>query len=268
VVCDPDQVTQVLINLLVNARQALEATPQPRRIHLAARTDGDAIVIEVADNGPGVADSIRSRIFDPFFTTKPVGAGTGIGLAISRGIAEAHGGSLALAASDRGARFLLRIPLADTAPSGVDNAERPAPKPIKAQLRALIVDDEPEVGSILSQMLNAIGIHCDAVTSGETAIEYLGAREYDAIFCDVRLPGIDGPALYAWMADHVPHLCGRTAFVSGDTLGHASESFLAQVRRPLLEKPFLPADVRRLIDELLYAAPHQQNLRTDATRTN
>jgi CheY-like chemotaxis protein len=76
-------------------------------------------------------------------------------------------------------------------------------------------------------------------------------HDFDAIFCDVRLPDIDGPALFAWMTQHRPELCARVAFVTGDTLGHASERFLADARRPLLEKPFLPSDVRRVIDELL-----------------
>lgn len=67
----------------------------------------------------------------------------------------------------------------------------------------------------------------------------------------VRLPGLDGPALYAWISEHQPELAARTAFVTGDTLGQASERFLKEARRPILEKPFLPADVRRLIGELL-----------------
>jgi two-component system NtrC family sensor kinase len=113
VFCDPDQVTQVLTNLLVNAQQALEGEPRPRRVRLGAVTDGNAIKIEVADNGPGIPPNLRSRVFDPFFTTKPMGVGTGIGLSVSRGIVEAHGGSLTLAPSERGATFLLRLPLRD-----------------------------------------------------------------------------------------------------------------------------------------------------------
>jgi CheY-like chemotaxis protein len=100
-------------------------------------------------------------------------------------------------------------------------------------------------------MLTALGMRCEVVTSGEAAVERLKGRDYDAIICDVRLPGIDGPALYAWIMEHRPHLGARIAFVTGDTLGQASERFLRQVLRPLLEKPFLPADVRRLLDELL-----------------
>jgi CheY-like chemotaxis protein len=99
--------------------------------------------------------------------------------------------------------------------------------------------------------LTALGIRCEIATSGKMALERIKERDFDPIICDVRLPDIDGPALYGWIAEHRPALRTRVAFVTGDTLGHASERFLADVRRPLLEKPFLPADVRRLVDELL-----------------
>jgi two-component system NtrC family sensor kinase len=251
VMCDPDQITQVLTNLLVNAQQALEGEPRPRRINLSAAKDGDAVVIEVADNGPGIPSTLRSRVFDPFFTTKPIGAGTGIGLAVSRGIVEAHGGALTLAASERGAHFVVRLPLQEIHRNGTENGNGAAFATTPRERHALVVDDETEVGQILSEMLAVLGIRCDVVVSGEAAIEKLQQRPYDAVISDVRLPGIDGPALYAWIAQHKPELCARTAFVTGDTLGQASERFLAEAKRPLLEKPFLPNDVRRLIGELL-----------------
>jgi two-component system NtrC family sensor kinase len=208
-------------------------------------------MIEVADNGPGIPADLRSRVFDPFFTTKPVGAGTGIGLAVSRGIVEAHGGALTLAASERGAHFVVRLPLLELPGTGAANGNAPATLPARSERLALVVDDEAEVGQILSEMLAVLGIRCDVVASGEEAIEKLRHQSYDIVVTDVRLPGIDGPALYAWIAQHKPELGARTAFVTGDTLGQASERFLVDAKRPLLEKPFLPDDVRRLIDELL-----------------
>lgn len=243
----------MLTNLLVNAQQALEGEPQPRQITLRAACEGEAVTIEVADNGPGIPADLRSRVFDPFFTTKPVGAGTGIGLAVSRGIVEAHGGALSLATSDRGAHFVVRLPLRELTRNGAENGNGQAVASARTKRSGLIVDDEKEVGQILSEMLQVLGIHCDVVTSGETAIERLSKQSYDVVISDVRLPGIDGPALYTWIAENKPDLCARTAFVTGDTLGQASERFLADAKRPLLEKPFLPTDVRRLIEELLHA---------------
>jgi hemoglobin-like flavoprotein len=244
--CDADQMQQVLSNLLVNAHQALEAQPQPRRVRLSAPADAEWVQIEVADNGPGVPEQIRARVFDPFFTTKPIGAGTGIGLGVSRGIVEAHGGSLALAPSrNRGACFVVRLPLRqDLVPAVAEAPGAATDAPARGERAALIVDDEAEVGRLLSEMLAAQGFRCDVVMSGEAAQALLLRRDYDAILCDVRMPDIDGPAPFAWISEHRPHLCARTAFVTGDTLGAAAGGFLTRSGRPSLEKPFVPADAR------------------------
>lgn len=108
---DADQLQQVVINLLINAQQALQGQPPPRSIAITTLREGDDVVIRVADNGPGISSDIGKRIFDPFFTTKPEGTGTGIGLSYSQGVVETHGGSLVLEPSDRGARFCVRLPI-------------------------------------------------------------------------------------------------------------------------------------------------------------
>jgi CheY-like chemotaxis protein len=254
VMCDPDQMQQVLSNLLINACQALEARSQNRQVRVIARADAGWMRIEVADNGPGVGEPFRARIFDPFFTTKPVGTGTGIGLGVSRGIAEAHGGTLTLApgASDAGARFVLLLPLRQaeaTVPVEVADTHEDASAP--RQRTALIVDDEVEVGRLLSEMLATLGFRCDVVNAGDAAQALLEWRDYDAIICDVRMPGIDGQALFGWLVAHRPHLCARTAFVTGDTLGARAGDFLARTGRPILEKPFVPVELRRLVAALL-----------------
>jgi two-component system NtrC family sensor kinase len=258
--CDPDQIIQVLTNLLTNARQALEEQSQPRRVRLTARTDGEWADIEVADNGPGIADVNRSRVFDAFFTTKPVGAGTGVGLAVSRGIVEGHGGSLSLAESKNGegARFLIRLPLrraSVTPPAVQDQAD--APRDSRPVVRtALILDDEPDIGELLAAMLQKLGYRFELKVTGEAAQAALEARDYDVVLCDLRLPGLDGPALYDWMTEHRPHLCARTAFITADTLSPSSQRFLARASRPVLEKPFHPAELRQLLAQLL---PAMQN---------
>jgi CheY-like chemotaxis protein len=239
-----------MANLLTNARQALEQCAEPRYIHIAARMTDDAIEFTIADNGPGIPADVQGRIFDPFFTTKPVGAGTGIGLAVSRGIAEAHGGSLGLHdEAEGGACFALRLPLAPaevvTAAERVARrAEAGEAQPVR---RALVVDDEPDLAGMLAEILRPLGYRCDLAGTGAEAQRLLMGRDYDVILCDLRMPDIDGGALYAWMEGVRPHLCARTIFVTGDTLGQATSGVLARSSRPVIEKPFLPETVRQLV---------------------
>ena len=113
VVCAPAQINQVVLNLLVNAMQAIEATGRGAgRIEIETRARGDEVILEVADDGCGIPAEILPRIFDPFFTTKPVGQGTGLGLAISRGIVADHGGRIEVESTPgRGSRFLVILPV-------------------------------------------------------------------------------------------------------------------------------------------------------------
>jgi PAS domain S-box-containing protein len=252
--CDPDQMVQVLANLLTNARHALEERPQPRRVRLTGQADDEWARVEVADNGPGIPEAVRSRVFDPFFTTKPVGSGTGIGLAVSRGIVEAHGGTLSLAPTDgEGACFIIRLPLArDSSRLLESSGGVSAPPNVNPAARTvLVVDDEPDIAEMLAEMLRKLGYRLDVKVSGEAAQAALSERDYDAVLCDLRLPGLDGPALYDWMTEHRPHMCTRTAFITADTLSASSHRFLARAGRPILEKPFVPADLRQLLAQLL-----------------
>jgi two-component system NtrC family sensor kinase len=247
---DGDQLHQVLANLLTNAQQAMSAQSGPRRIRISARRSGKQIEIGVADTGPGIPEELRRRIFDPFFTTKPVGSGTGVGLSISRGIVDAHGGSLELAApSSEGAAFVVRLPVA---PAPVQPTPTPDEKEIgsAASRRALIVDDEAEVAGLLAEMLAAQGLACEIASNGAKAQSMLQARDYDVILCDLRMPVMDGRALLAWLTEHRPALTNRLAFITGDTLGQGSESGPAALGRPILEKPFVSTEVRSLVAKL------------------
>jgi two-component system NtrC family sensor kinase len=261
-VADGDQLHQVLVNLLINAQQALHDTPMPRRIVIAARFDqaSQEIVVTVSDNGPGVPDAIRTRIFDPFFTTKPTGIGTGVGLAVSRGIVESHGGRLALLPrQERGATFEIRLPLGEGASQPVTNGapvELPAPT---QRRRALVIDDEAGIAAILSEILLRDGFTCDIAGSGREAralIERGGAQaqRYDAVLCDLRMAEEDGPTFFRWLRQARPELAERIAFVTGDTLGPAAGRFIAECGRPVVEKPFVPSEIRKLVAQLADAS--------------
>lgn len=255
---DSDQLHQVLLNLVVNAKQALEAQPTPRRISIVARSDDAAkkITLSVSDNGSGVPEKIRNRIFEPFFTTKPQGVGTGIGLAVSRGLIEAHGGSLALAPpeSGAGAVFVVELPAegrdAAVAPAPNDTSNA-APEP-RRRRRALVVDDEAEIASLLVEILQRQQFECEYAASGEQAKQRLGKsdHEFDLILCDIRMPDGDGPALYDWLAAERPQMTTRIAFVTGDVLGPAADRFIARAGCPVIEKPFVPGDIRQIAELL------------------
>jgi two-component system NtrC family sensor kinase len=114
----------------------------------------------------------------------------------------------------------------------------------------LVIDDEPDIGEILADMLRKLGYRYEVRVSGEAAQAALMQRDYDVVLCDLRLPGLDGAALYDWMAVNRPHLCARTAFITADTLSASSHRFLARAGRPVLEKPFVPAELDELLMQL------------------
>ncbi|RWP35300.1 MAG: PAS domain S-box protein [Mesorhizobium sp.] len=254
---DGDQIHQVLVNLIVNAQQALEEISGPRRIAVSVRHDPakSNVTLTVSDNGPGVPEQIRNRIFDPFFTTKPQGIGTGIGLAVSRGMIEAQGGSLVLQPSPpgRGASFMIQIPVGVAATSAFERVPESVDKKVAEPdvRRALVVDDEDEIAGILAELLEREGFACDLSPSGEAAKALVRTNDYDIILCDIRMADGDGPSFFYWLQEAKPHLAARIGFVTGDTLGPAAGRFLERSGRPVIEKPFRPDDVSRLVALLL-----------------
>jgi C4-dicarboxylate-specific signal transduction histidine kinase len=121
-----DEIQQIVLNLILNAEHAVLSTKQPGMIAIRTRQLDESAVLEVSDNGPGVPADVAARIFEPFFTTKEMGEGTGLGLSVSLGIAEAHGGSLALAAIESGACFRLSLPLSASLAAANDLRQSPA----------------------------------------------------------------------------------------------------------------------------------------------
>jgi CheY-like chemotaxis protein len=256
---DADQLHQVVLNLLINAQQALEAAPPPRTLTVrTARAGPGTLVLEVTDDGPGVPAEIRPRIFEPFFTTKPPGAGMGVGLSFSHGVAEAHQGRLELVDAGEGATFRLTLPTGVPAAAAAAAAATAAETPPRAagatgaRLTALVVDDEPEVAATLAEFLAGEGHAVEVVLSGEAARRLLEEERgvVDLVLCDLRMPGLDGPALFDWLRRARPDLAARTAFVTGDALGAAAAGFLARSGRPALGKPFTRDAVRRVVAAL------------------
>ncbi len=252
ILADADQLHQVLLNLLINAQQALQDQPVPRRIHLRTCHDpaADRIRVMVSDNGPGIPPSLRARVFEPYFTTKPTGIGTGVGLAVSLGIVEAHGGELTVeCGSDGGAVFKMALPVGDASAGGIHAL--PLHKPSAIRRKILIVDDETEIRDTLAQILTGVQHRVVAVRSAYEALQRMEKEEYDVILTDMRMPDLDGRALYREIEKRWPLQAERVVFVTGDTLSAVLHQFVSESGRPVIEKPFLPSDVRRVIAEVV-----------------
>jgi signal transduction histidine kinase/CheY-like chemotaxis protein len=247
VLADESRLTQVLVNLLVNAAQAFRAESAGTN-HVAvtsAREEDGRISITVSDNGPGMTPLVLQRIFDPFFTTKRVGEGTGLGLSISRSIVSALDGEIvAESVVGEGTTIQVRLP-AGTHRLGAEAAtERAEPTP---RGRVLAIDDEP---AILSALRRIVGRDHDVVAEADPrdALARLERGEtFDVVFCDVAMPHLGGDALYRRARELDPELADRFVFVTGGALEHGARSFLAEVPNEQVEKPFSAQNMRGIV---------------------
>ncbi len=258
---DADQLSQVLLNLMVNAQQALQHVRGVRCVTLQTGLDSgagaapDVAWLRVRDSGPGIAPEVAARIFEPFFTTKAEGMGTGLGLSVSASLMREHGGSLTLEPSKpgEGAVFRVALPVAlkaqGVAAVSVDDDPRAAEAAAVARL--LVVDDEPEVVAMLRDMLERAGYEVAVAESGAVALEMVGAANFDAIVSDLRMPDMDGAELWQQIAQREPRLRQRILFVTGDTLSRDTRAFLTSAGCGTLEKPFAKADLIERVAELL-----------------
>jgi two-component system NtrC family sensor kinase len=252
ILADADQLHQVLLNLIINAQQSLQDRPAPRRIRVASRFDAAAgqVRVTVADNGPGIPAHLRARVFEPYFTTKPTGMGTGVGLAVSLGIIEAHGGTLTVDGSaEGGAVFTIALPVCPVDAAFAD--AEPSGEPSASRRRILIVDDEAEIRETLAEILTGAKHRVVAVNSGREALERMAAEHYDVILADIRMPDLDGRALFQEIQRRWPERARHVVFVTGDTLASTLREFAAVCGRPVIEKPFVPSEVRRVVAEML-----------------
>ena len=251
ILADADQLHQVLLNLIINAQQSLQDEPAPRRIRVSSEFDSaqNVLRVTVADNGPGIPIKLRARVFEPYFTTKPTGVGTGVGLAVSLGIVEAHGGSLTVdCPTEGGAIFTITLPVGAVAPSS-GNAV-PMRKTSPGERNILVVDDELDIREALKEILTGARHRVVMASSGREALKRIAEEYYDAILTDIRMPDLDGRALYEEIERRWPRQAARIVFVTGDTLTSALREFVCESGRPVIEKPFLPSEVRRIVAEL------------------
>jgi len=253
---DPHQLQQVVVNLITNAHQAMRERQEPRWLTLTTRQDlgVERVRLEVADTGPGIPAELRTRIFEPFFTTKAPGHGTGLGLALCRGIVEAHGGTIQMESRPgHGTVFRIELPLV-TPPAAPPNGRTTASALSTEGKAILVVDDEPEeVAATLAEMLAEDGHQVETAPDGAIALRKLERRRYDLVLSDIRMPGLDGPGLYRALERRHPDLVRRFVFFTGDALSPETRQLVEETRTLAMSKPFDADAIRQVVRRALSA---------------
>jgi signal transduction histidine kinase len=242
---NPNQITQVFVNLVNNAAQAIAGTGRPGHIWVTARKWLDGVSVSVSDDGPGIPEEIAARVFEPFFTTKAEGEGTGLGLSICQGIVKEHGGGIALDSSPgTGATFTVELP--GRAPQAAPEAAA-APSEPGPSLRILVVDDEPHILHYMKATLETWGHHVDVANDGSQALKRALTHPFDAIICDLRMPRLGGREMFQNLVRMHPGVAQRMIFATGDTVRGDTLQFLESLGRPYLHKPFTLTELRDVL---------------------
>ena len=259
---DPSQMQQVLVNLAVNARDAMPGggtltirTSATKDDNCAGASGGNPArgcyaVLSVSDTGIGMDDKTRQRIFEPFFTTKEVGKGTGLGLSTVHGIVRQHGGDITVSsAPGRGTTFRVYLPCSDGAPRA---ESAPPPLPARGSGRILLVEDDDAVRELAGIMLADNGYTVTSVPGGAEALEHATRTPFDLLVSDVVMPGMNGVELYRKIAEIAPGL--KVLFVSGYPTGSGSLPNILAGGERFLHKPFTTAELLEKVRQAIEPA--------------
>jgi signal transduction histidine kinase/ActR/RegA family two-component response regulator len=276
---DAGQIQQVLMNLMANARHAIEEQGRGGTIRIkTARLAEKRVLLQVSDDGPGIPPAIQARIFDPFFTTKPAGVGTGLGLAIVLDIVREHGGKVHLT-SNLGQGSVFSIELRATGAVEMQSPAKDGARPTNARYqpvattepletvdagvtlgpwagaRVLVLEDEPTVARLIADVLEDEGLRVDVLLDPREALDRISKREYALIICDMKMPELDGEHFYQELVRTKNPIRDRFLFVTGDVLAAHTRNFLQRNRVPHVAKPFrveeLTEKVRGVLEETL-----------------
>ena len=252
VFADGHQLQQVLLNLIINAEQAMIAANG--RGTLVVRTwhdaDQESVILEINDDGPGIPEELQPKIFDPFFTTKEVGKGTGLGLTVAYAIVQEHGGRIHLESKPNGgASFYVELPISGgkLPPTTIPRARLETTADTVAGASILVVEDEAKLASAVVDALRDAGYIVRHATDGEDALDKIKADAFDLVVCDLKMPRMDGMAFYRMLSAAAPGLARRVIFVTGDVAGTDAERFLQESGCRWLAKPFRLGDLLRAV---------------------
>ena len=250
VLVNREEIQQIVLNLVLNAEHVVRSTGRPGRISVRTLQAGAShVAVDVHDNGPGVPPAVAGRIFEPFFSTKNVGEGTGLGLSIALGIAEAHGGSLALIPDAMGARFRLTLPARPTATNPrVRSIHIASTAP--GGCRALVLADEPGLRQLLRRLLIHRGFAVDLAETIDEARDLLAQHHCDVVFCDAQLLMPTSSELGGRLRDGRSVSSPVWVFMSGSPPGRDLQRLIDASGGLVLSKPFEAAALDTLLGTL------------------
>jgi len=248
-ICDAGQISQVFLNLLTNARDAMK--PQGGTLTVSLTGDEKGITLTVRDTGHGIPEAIRDKIFEPFFTTKgalggSATPGTGLGLSVSYGIVKSHGGSFDVQSEPgKGTTMTIWLPVIETPEAAAALAEAEREPTELPNLRILLADDDVTIQRSLKRLLEQIGHTVVAYGDGQGALDAYKAGEFDIVLSDLAMPGMSGLELLrelrAYDAD------AKVLILTGQTTGSQQHEALRLGAAEILRKPFELEEVLRAI---------------------
>ncbi|MGB6875674.1 MAG: hybrid sensor histidine kinase/response regulator [Candidatus Acidiferrales bacterium] len=262
---DRDALLQLMLQLVLNAEHAIRDEREAGEIRLTCEAlDGHGL-ISVQDNGCGMASEMREHIFDPFFTTRPSRQGTGLGLSICHGIVEQHGGEITVESEvGRGTTFRIRLPLllskelgvnpkADNGRADLAEADSVANSGIvlspAASPRFLVIDDESEILNLVAEVLGNTGAKVVTLQDSTRLDTVLGEGTFDAVLCDLKMPGRDGLSVLRTLREQYPDLARRFLLMTGN-LADCDKAAVELEGIPILPKPFTLARLREMLDQI------------------
>lgn len=242
---------QVLVNLVVNAVQAIPAHRSDGRVVVRAEVAGDRVRLVVEDNGSGMTAEVMRRAFEPFFTTKPFGSGTGLGLAVSRGLVMSLGGDLRFESQPgEGTRAIVDLA---GAPAPKVSARSPAEVATLPRLQLLVIDDESAVRTSLRRLLEPCFL-VELAAGVDEGLERFEVGSFDLVLCDVMMPAGGGERFYRTLLGRAPALARRIVFFTGGAVTDAARQFLRNQPQPVLSKPLEVEQLVRIAERVRLAA--------------
>lgn len=257
------QIQQIVVNLITNAQQAIAETgTKDGRIQVRTQRVGDAVVIQVIDNGPGMSKETLSQIFQPFFTTKETGKGTGLGLSICKEIADAHHGELiCISEPGKGCEFSLTLPVCEPAASSPELAAEETEEPrttFSRKPNILIIDDEAPIRWMLKRLFTPVADRLVVTGSAEHGLEVAQEDAFDLIISDLHLPGMDGIEMRNRLGENTNT---RFVLITGDASSSRIADFSQMDGVQVIQKPFE-------LDKLLTISLKELSLLKEIALTN